>query len=98
VHGCARELASLLDAITTLARERPGKRRLVYLGDIIDRGPDTIGALKLWAEDAASRGVDRIDRVMGNHEMIMLLPLGWLAAIRAPRSARRSPSRRLAKR
>jgi len=75
VHGCARELASLLDAITTLARERPGKRRLVYLGDIIDRGPDTIGALKLWAEDAASRGVDRIDRVMGNHEMIMLLPL-----------------------
>ena len=75
VHGCARELASLLDAMTTLARERPGERRLVYLGDIIDRGPDTIGALKLWAGDAASRGVDRIDRVMGNHEMIMLLPL-----------------------
>ena len=72
VHGCAPELASLLDAVATLAREGRGPHRLVYLGDIVDRGPDTIGALRLWAEDAAARGVDRI---IGNHEIVLLLPL-----------------------
>ncbi len=75
VHGCAGELAALLEAVATLAREQPMPRRLVYLGDVIDRGPDTIDALRLWAEDAAARGVDRIDRIIGNHEIIMLLPL-----------------------
>jgi len=75
IHGCAPELAALLDTVATLAREQRSPRRLVYLGDVIDRGPDTIGALRLWAEDAAARGVDRIDRVIGNHEIIMLLPL-----------------------
>ena len=75
VHGCARELEALLEAIATLARERQARRHLIYLGDLIDRGPDNIGTLKLWSEDAAARGVDRIDRIMGNHEMIMLLTL-----------------------
>jgi len=75
VHGCAPELASLLDTVATLAREERGPRRLVYLGDIVDRGPDTIGALRLWAEDAAARGVDRVDRIIGNHEIVLLLPL-----------------------
>jgi serine/threonine protein phosphatase 1 len=75
VHGCARELTSLLDTVATLAGEQDGPRRLVYLGDVVDRGPDTIGALGLWAEDAAARGVDRIDRIIGNHEIVMLLPL-----------------------
>jgi serine/threonine protein phosphatase 1 len=75
VHGCARELTSLLDTVATLAGEQDGQRRLVYLGDVVDRGPDTIGALGLWAEDAAARGVDRIDRIIGNHEIVMLLPL-----------------------
>jgi serine/threonine protein phosphatase 1 len=75
VHGCARELEALLEAIAALARERQAKRHLIYLGDLIDRGPDNIGTLRLWSEDAAAWGVDRIDRVMGNHEMIMLLTL-----------------------
>jgi len=75
IHGCARELSALLEAVAALAREETGRRRLVYLGDVVDRGPDTIGALRLWAEDAAARGVDRIDRIIGNHEIIMMLPL-----------------------
>src|ERR1700755_351230 len=75
VHGCAPELAALLDTVATLARETRGTHRLVYLRDVVDRGPDTIGALRLWAEDAAARGVDRVDRIIGNHEIIMLLPL-----------------------
>ena len=41
VHGCAAELRVLLDAIARLAGEASGKRRLIYLGDMINRGPDS---------------------------------------------------------
>jgi serine/threonine protein phosphatase 1 len=73
VHGCARHLAALLQAVAGTATPTGNCRRLVYLGDMVDRGPDNIGTLKLWAEDESARGVDRIDRVIGNHEIIMLL-------------------------
>ena len=76
VHGCAEELASLLDAVRTLADESERPRRLVYLGDLVDRGPDTLGVLRLWAEDATARGVERVDRIIGNHEILMLLAMG----------------------
>ena len=75
VHGCAGHLQSLLDTIRTLAGESTGNRRLVYLGDLIDRGPDTLGVLRLWAEGPQAHGVDRVDRIIGNHEILMLLTL-----------------------
>ena len=75
VHGCAEHLDHLLGAIRDLAREAAAPRRLVYLGDMIDRGPDTIGVLQRWAEGAEARGVERVDRVIGNHEILMLLAL-----------------------
>lgn len=73
VHGCARECRALLDCIARLAGEATGKRRLIYLGDMINRGPDSIGVLEQWAEGAETRGVDHVDRVMGNHEIMMML-------------------------
>lgn len=73
VHGCAAELRALLTAIADLARASRGPRRLIYLGDMINRGPDSIGVLELWAEKSEACGVDRIDRVMGNHEIMMML-------------------------
>jgi len=76
IHGCADELASLLDTIRALTVEGVPPRRLVYLGDLVDRGPDTLGVLRLWAEDAKTRGVDRVDRIIGNHEILMLLAMG----------------------
>lgn len=76
VHGCAEELGGLLDTVHALARESDRPRRLVYLGDLIDRGPDTLGVLRLWAEDAKARGMDRVDRIIGNHEILMLLAMG----------------------
>jgi serine/threonine protein phosphatase 1 len=76
VHGCASELRALLGTIATLAAEGEGHRRLIYLGDMVDRGPDTLGVLRLWGEDAAVRGVDQVERVIGNHEILMLLSLG----------------------
>jgi serine/threonine protein phosphatase 1 len=73
IHGCADHLQSLLDTVRTLESPRP--RRVVYLGDLIDRGPDTLGVLRLWAEGAQALGVDRVDRLIGNHEILMLLAL-----------------------
>ena len=51
IHGCADELSGLLRAISSLAAETKGLRRLVHLGDLINRGPDNMGVLRLWAED-----------------------------------------------
>lgn len=65
VHGCARELNALLGAIAGIKTDSDCGRRLVFLGDLIDRGPDNIRTLNLWAEGEAARGVDRIDRLMG---------------------------------
>ena len=73
VHGCAAELRALLDGIARLAAAERGQRRLIYLGDMINRGPDSAGVLELWAEKSEARGIDRIDRVMGNHEIMMML-------------------------
>jgi serine/threonine protein phosphatase 1 len=75
VHGCAAELRALLAAIAELARHFDGKRRLIYLGDMINRGPDTPGVLEQWAGDAEAHGVDHVDRLMGNHEIMMLLTI-----------------------
>jgi serine/threonine protein phosphatase 1 len=73
VHGCAAELRVLRDAIARLAGEAQGKRRLIYLGDMINRGPDSVGVLEQWAEGEEAHGVDHVDRLMGNHEIMLLL-------------------------
>lgn len=75
VHGCLREFDALLASIRSAAAEAGGQRRLIFLGDMIDRGPDTLGVLKRWAEPERARGVDRIDRVFGNHEQLLLLAI-----------------------
>lgn len=73
VHGCAAELRALLDTIARLASEAAGRRRLVYLGDMINRGPDSVSVLEQWAASEEAHGVDHVDRLMGNHEIMMLL-------------------------
>jgi serine/threonine protein phosphatase 1 len=83
VHGCVRELRALLGTIAGLAGQARGRRRLVYLGDMIDRGPDNIGVLELWAASEQAHGVDHVDRLMGNHEIMMLL-----AAIGGPHAGK----------
>jgi serine/threonine protein phosphatase 1 len=75
VHGCADELRALLGSIAKLAAQSSGKRRLVYLGDMINRGPDSVGVLDLWTADEAAHGVNHIDRLMGNHEIMMMLAI-----------------------
>lgn len=75
VHGCAEPLAHLLEAVSRAARMCDRASRLVWLGDMLDRGPSTLGVLKLWAEPATRWGVGRVDRLLGNHEQLVLLAL-----------------------
>ncbi|HJL16964.1 MAG TPA: AAA family ATPase [Sandaracinaceae bacterium LLY-WYZ-13_1] len=51
VHGCAEELRALLSRLgwreEAGAHRHPGGRTAVFLGDLVDRGPDTPGVLRL---------------------------------------------------
>jgi serine/threonine protein phosphatase 1 len=40
---------------------------------MINRGPDSAGVLELWARNEEAHGVDHVDRLMGNHEIMMML-------------------------
>ena len=57
VHGCLEELDELL----RLVELRPGFDRLVFVGDLLDRGPDSLGVLRRARELRAMS-------VLGNHE------------------------------
>jgi bis(5'-nucleosyl)-tetraphosphatase (symmetrical) len=62
VQGCARELDDLLKRI----RFDPGRDELWCLGDLVNRGPDSLAALRLW-RDAGGRSL------LGNHDVYALL-------------------------
>ncbi|MCJ2118061.1 serine/threonine protein phosphatase [Methylobacterium sp. J-001] len=69
IHGCADLLDSLLERIAVHAGDRT--HRLVFLGDYIDRGPDSAAVLRTlsrlhWAEP------ERVTCLMGNHERMLL--------------------------
>ncbi|MCB2176934.1 MAG: polynucleotide kinase-phosphatase [Actinomycetales bacterium] len=75
VHGCRGELEALLDRLGyTLVRDDAGRpvdaahpegRRAVFLGDLVDRGPDSPGVLRLvMGMVAAGHAL----AVPGNHE------------------------------
>jgi serine/threonine protein phosphatase 1 len=71
VHGCAARLDRALARVEADARLRPaGSVTLLYVGDLVDRGPDSAGAVARamarpdWAQDQVV--------LMGNHEAMML--------------------------
>ncbi|HET9598695.1 MAG TPA: metallophosphoesterase [Anaeromyxobacteraceae bacterium] len=57
VHGCLEELDELIRVVEL----RPGFDRLVFVGDLLDRGPDPLGCLRRARELHA-------ECVVGNHE------------------------------
>lgn len=63
IHGCYKEFAALLEK-AALDVEAD---RLVLLGDLMDRGPDSCAVLKKALELKASMG-ERFVCLMGNHE------------------------------
>ena len=75
VHGCLDELLALLDALGYDVRRdddgravdavHPEGRRLVFVGDLVDRGPSSVGVLRLaMGMTAAGHAL----AVPGNHE------------------------------
>lgn len=69
IHGCARELEILLDAVA------PGPSdRLVFLGDYIDRGPDSAAVVERVV--ALHRELPATVCLRGNHEEMLLGFLG----------------------
>lgn len=76
VHGCADLFEALIGAIEADDAARgPAQTTVILLGDLIDRGPDSAGVLRL-ARDWQQRRPVRI--LMGNHEEM------FLAALRKP--------------
>jgi serine/threonine protein phosphatase 1 len=81
VHGCDRQLALLLAEFSVLAAERPA--RLIFLGDLICRGPSSLAALALWAASSLDPRFTRVHRLTGNHEQLLMLAIGDTSIARA---------------
>lgn len=75
VHGCADHLSLL---IQRLEAEAGGVRtsRLIFLGDLICRGPSSLGALAHWSAPHLDRSFKGVDRLWGNHEQLLMLSIG----------------------
>jgi protein phosphatase len=83
VHGCRAELEELLTALGyAIARDGEGRpvgarhpegRRAVFVGDLVDRGPDTPGVLRLVM---GMVGDGDALCVCGNHEQKLVRALG----------------------
>ncbi|MDB5072803.1 MAG: metallophosphoesterase [Candidatus Eremiobacteraeota bacterium] len=80
VHGCHAELTALLDRLGyepvpldgRMVRRHPDGRRVVFVGDLVDRGPGIVETLRL-AMDMVETGSALC--VPGNHEMKLLRKL-----------------------
>ena len=75
VHGCARQLADLLSQIRPSLQDDD---RIVFLGDLIDGGPDSKGVVEQVVALRSERGADRVPCVQGNHEEWLHHRTSWL--------------------
>ena len=71
VHGCLDLLLELLDRVEADAAGRA--RRLVFLGDYIDRGPDSAGVIRTWR--GLQEKSSEVVCLKGNHEDLYLKSL-----------------------
>jgi bis(5'-nucleosyl)-tetraphosphatase (symmetrical) len=68
LQGCAHEAGLLLARIDAVA---DGPVRILFVGDLINRGPDSLGALRRMKALSDSSG-GRIDALLGNHDLHLL--------------------------
>ena len=70
IHG---EIDALLDLLQylgySMTGEHPDRRRLIFIGDLTDRGPDS-PAVATFVADLVTRGLAQC--VLGNHELNLL--------------------------
>ena len=68
LQGCAHEARLLLDQIEADAQ---GAASILFVGDLVNRGPDSLGALRqVRALQQASGG--RVEALLGNHDLHLL--------------------------
>ena len=72
IHGCADLLDDLLERIE--AHRAGRERKLVFLGDYIDRGPDSARVIETLSK-LQWREPDAVFCLMGNHEAMLLKTL-----------------------
>lgn len=84
IHGCRDEFDRLLELIVADSRDFGGNLRLVLLGDLVDRGPDSAGVVARALDLASVTAQCTV--LKGNHEEAMLAsldgtvdPRGWLS-------------------
>ncbi|MFD2366799.1 symmetrical bis(5'-nucleosyl)-tetraphosphatase [Pseudoduganella sp. GCM10020061] len=63
LQGCAHEAQLLLDRIDTDAH---GEERLIFVGDLVNRGPDSLGALR---RIKALQEAGKAEALLGNHDL-----------------------------
>jgi serine/threonine protein phosphatase 1 len=89
IHGRTDLLHALLDEAAMEPRRRE-RRVIVFLGDLIDRGPDSLGAIELAIGARERIGATESVTLMGNHETMMRQALDtktpWDAALDALRN------------
>ena len=74
IHGCRIELETLLQKLgyDPATRRHPDGRKAVFLGDLVDRGPDIPGVLRIAMEMVEAGNAICVP---GNHEMKLLRKL-----------------------
>src|SRR4051812_25988426 len=71
LQGCAHEAGLLLDQIAGDAGADTDAARILFVGDLINRGPQSLAALRrMKALSEASDG--RIEALLGNHDLHLL--------------------------
>jgi bis(5'-nucleosyl)-tetraphosphatase (symmetrical) len=75
LQGCMHEAQLLLDRIASEEQERgetDADRAIVFVGDLVNRGPDSLGALRrVKALCEAARG-PKVEALLGNHDLHLL--------------------------
>lgn len=70
IHGCLEELARLMESLPLKSSDR-----LIFLGDYIDRGPDSMGVINYLLGWRNRQDVDMVF-LKGNHEDMFLSYIG----------------------
>lgn len=67
LHGCSDLMGAAMTKAASLSRDH----EMVILGDLTDRGPDSLGCVRLalWAK--SSPAFSRVITLMGNHDQVM---------------------------
>jgi bis(5'-nucleosyl)-tetraphosphatase (symmetrical) len=77
VHGCAETLRALLAELPIDLR----RDRIWLAGDLVNRGPGSLGVLR-WARETADRMGERFVAVLGNHDVHLLARSAGVAEAR----------------